>query len=121
MPSSVAEILTFRQFILAYFLRYKNRWLLGFLFVLLTNVWQVGTPWVLRYAVEYLEYQLGGLSSVRLPSWLLRWASMFSLQHFLMLCRLQLLSLQSSDLRICANRNCFLRIFLDRCKLAITA
>ncbi|NLP10503.1 ABC transporter ATP-binding protein [bacterium] len=85
MPSPVAEIQTSRQFVLAYVLRYKNRWLLGFLFVLLTNVWQVGTPWVLRYAIEYLEYQMGGLSSVRLPNWLLRWASMFSLPHFLML------------------------------------
>jgi len=88
MPSPVAEIQTSRQFVLAYFLRYKNRWLLGLLFVLLTNVWQVGTPWVLRYAIEYLEYQLGGLSAVRLPNWLLHWASMFTLPHFLMLAAL---------------------------------
>jgi len=79
------ETLTPRQFIISYLLRYKFRWLIGFLFVTMTNLWQVGAPWVLRYGIEYLEFKLGDASAIRLPNWLLGWAAKYSIQHFLIL------------------------------------
>jgi ATP-binding cassette, subfamily B, multidrug efflux pump len=77
--------LTPRQFIFTYLARHRNQVLLGFGFVVMTNIWQVATPWVLRYGIEYLEYKTGHSAAVQLPVWLLRNTDTLSIPHFLIL------------------------------------
>jgi ATP-binding cassette, subfamily B, multidrug efflux pump len=85
MAPEISANITPRQFIFSYLFRYKRRLLIGFLFVVLTNLWQVGSPLVLRYGIEFLEYKIGGSSTAQLPTWLLQWTTAYSVNRFLII------------------------------------
>ncbi len=57
------------NFILHYLRQHKSTLVFGVVLTLLTTGFQLATPIVLRYAIEYIEWRLGS-SSARLPSWI---------------------------------------------------
>ena len=58
------------RFILHYLEQHKGTLTLGLLLTLLTSGFQLASPMVLRYAIEYAEWRLGSASAV-LPAWIL--------------------------------------------------
>jgi ATP-binding cassette, subfamily B, multidrug efflux pump len=75
--------LTPRSFIFSYLSHYKRPLIIGFVFVILTNLTQVIAPLVLKYGIEVLEAHVTGKTHAATPLWLSNWVKTVSMHHFL--------------------------------------
>lgn len=84
--------MTPRSFIFSYLLPYKRPLIVGFVFVILTNLTQVIAPLVLKYGIEVLEAHVTGKTHASMPLWLSNWADSVSMHHVLIIMGLVLVA-----------------------------